>query len=155
MAGDDPKILSYTSRVSEIRQHNKVRPTQAAAAKQALVAVSRLDAALDAIRPTDAEVQVGSALCIAWNDLIGSVVRATTRADRLIEAVNPIQAPSDVTANGKGRRCTVEGCNTPHYAKGLCNGHYQRAYDGRRPPKTKGGRPSNPNGALDSAGFSW
>lgn len=23
--------------------------------------------------------------------------------------------------------CSLNGCDKPHYAKGLCNGHYQRA----------------------------
>jgi hypothetical protein len=28
------------------------------------------------------------------------------------------------------RECTAEGCERPHYAKGLCNGHYQRLLKG-------------------------
>ena len=71
------------------------RPTRRKAAQRAVVLVGRLDARLDALRPTQAEASPDSAVGRAWDTLIGTVARATLRADELLEAATPPSAKND------------------------------------------------------------
>lgn len=83
------KLIEYTSGDMTFGA-KPVELSPEAAARKAMYAVSRLDAMLDALRPTEAEVPPETPLGRAWSGLIGSVARATLRADELIEAVTPL-----------------------------------------------------------------
>lgn len=39
------------------------------------------------------------------------------------------------------KQCTVEGCDSPYLAKGLCNAHYRQARRRAKNPEGKRGRP--------------
>jgi len=57
--------------------------------------VNRLDAYLDKLRPTETEASPDSTEGRAWDALIGSVIRATLRADELLEAATPPRPKND------------------------------------------------------------
>ena len=61
-----------------------------AAARKAMVAVNKLDALLDSIRPAETEAHPHGQLGQAWDRLLGTVARASLRADELVEAVTPL-----------------------------------------------------------------
>lgn len=71
------------------------RPSRRKAAERAIVLVGRLDACLNTLRPTETEEPSGTPVGRAWDTLIGTVARATLRADELLEAVTPPRAKND------------------------------------------------------------
>ena len=71
------------------------RPTRCKAAQRAVVLVGRLDACLHTLRPTETEASPDSTEGRAWDTLIGTVARATLRADELLAAATPPRAKND------------------------------------------------------------
>ncbi len=83
------------------------RPSRRKAAEKAALAVGKLDALLDTLRPTDAEAAAGSPVGRAWDSLIGAVARAQLRADGLLEAVTPPRPKNDQVFQKRRRRTRV------------------------------------------------
>ena len=57
--------------------------------------MNRLDARLDKLRPTETEEPADSPVGRAWDTLLGTVTRATLRADELLEASTPARPKND------------------------------------------------------------
>ena len=57
--------------------------------------MNRLDAYLDKLRPTETEEPTDSPVGRAWDTLLGTVARATLRADELLEAATPPRPKND------------------------------------------------------------
>ena len=62
--------------------------------------MSRLEAYLDSLRPTETEAPPDTPLGRAWAGLVGSVTRAGLRADELVETVTPLWKRLGTNADG-------------------------------------------------------
>jgi len=82
------------------------RPTRINAARKAAREVAKLDELLDELAPIDAEAHPESPQGRAWTALVGTVARATLRADELVEAETPLKVVEG-WSGGKRHSCWV------------------------------------------------
>lgn len=54
------------------------------------------------------------------------IAQAKQEARRLVEELTPAEIRARIKLLGGKRRCSVDGCESKHRARGFCFGHYKR-----------------------------